>query len=145
MQCYFLMNGHFGFWPFRSPDHGDLLGSDPCHPCLSVVCFAFPITRDVGDQQYSCGTAALDGVSSDPRHPRLSAVSFGFPITRFPDDQITRSQAARRKTAAPQTVIVSDRRLPGTERSKSAKPAVPPSPSYTHPRLARVSAGVSQG
>jgi len=36
------------------------------------------------------------------------------------------TKAARRKFAAPQIVIVSDRRLPGVERSKSAKPLLPP-------------------
>ncbi len=55
-----------------------------------------------------------------------------FAVFRSPDAPITGSpdKAARRKFAAPQTVIVSDRRLPGVERSKSAKPTLSPPPFF---------------
>src|SRR5882724_1301093 len=54
-------------------------------------------------------------------------------VVRFPEFSISAifgnhgilpipNEAARRKFAAPQTVIVSDRRLPGVERSRLAKP-----------------------
>jgi hypothetical protein len=46
-------------------------------------------------------------------------------------------KAARRKFAAPQTVIVSDRRLPGVERSKSAKPTLQPSACVPQPAPTR--------
>jgi hypothetical protein len=65
---------------------------------------------------------------------------------RSPDHVRSPNKAARRKFAAPQTVIVSDRRLPGApskrafrllgwlpgvERSKSAKPTFRPTPYFS--------------
>jgi hypothetical protein len=64
---------------------------------------------------------------SDHNHPCSSAVRFAFPISRDVGDPGDDQEAARRKIAAPQLVIVSERRPPGAERSKSAKPTTRPS------------------
>ena len=61
---------------------------------------------------------------------------FGFQfsaITRFWQFRRSSAKAARRTFAAPQTVIVSDRRLPGAERSKLAKPTLQPSACVLQP------------